>query len=96
MRAALDALAAMQAERRVAVLGEMAELDDSGPAHREITARARDLGIELVAVGTDRYGVAPVDDPVSAVGPVIAGVAVLVKASRVARLEQVAARLAST
>jgi UDP-N-acetylmuramoyl-tripeptide--D-alanyl-D-alanine ligase len=95
MRAALDALAAMQADRRVAVLGEMAELEDPDVAHQEVAARARELGIELVAIGTDRYGVDPVVDPVVAVGPVVAGVAVLVKASRVARLEQVAARLAS-
>jgi UDP-N-acetylmuramoyl-tripeptide--D-alanyl-D-alanine ligase len=95
MRAALDALAAMQADRRVAVLGEMAELEDPDVAHQEVAARARELGIELVAIGTDRYGVDPVADPVVAVGPVVAGVAVLVKASRVARLEQVAARLAS-
>ncbi len=95
MRAALDALAAMAADRRVAVLGEMAELDDPEPAHREVAGRARELGIELVAVGTDRYGVEPVTDPVATVGPVVPGVVVLVKASRIARLEQVASRLAS-
>ena len=95
MRAALDAVAAMVADRRVAVLGAMAELDDPDPAHREVAGRARELGIELVAVGTDRYGVEPAIDPVAAVGPVVPGVVVLVKASRVARLEQVANRLAS-
>ena len=44
MRAALDALAAMAADRRVAVLGEMAELDDPEPAHLDVAARARRAG----------------------------------------------------
>ena len=95
MAAALDALAAMAADRRVAVLGEMAELDDPAAAHLAVAARAGELGIELVAVGTGRYGVEPVDDPAAAIGLVGPGVVVLVKASRVARLEQVAARLAT-
>ena len=89
MAAALDALAAMAADRRVAVLGEMAELDDPAAAHLAVAARAGELGIELVAVGTGRYGVEPVDDPAAAIGLVGPGVVVLVKASRVARLEQV-------
>ena len=33
MAAALDALAAVDADRRIAVLGMMAELDDPAPAH---------------------------------------------------------------
>ena len=40
----------------------MAELDDPQPAHREIAEHAAELGIELIAVGTDLYGIAPVDD----------------------------------
>jgi UDP-N-acetylmuramoyl-tripeptide--D-alanyl-D-alanine ligase len=93
MTAALDALVAIPANRRVAVVGLMAELDDSAAAHREIAARAIDDGIELVAVGTDLYGVAPCADPIGAVGPLGAGTAVLVKASRVAGLDRVAAQL---
>ena len=42
--AALDALAAMAAGRRIAVLGLMAELDDPGPARPEVAARAEALG----------------------------------------------------
>ncbi len=58
MAAALDALAAVDADRRVAVLGLMAELDDPVPAHRGDRRPGRaSSGIELVAVGTDRYGI---------------------------------------
>jgi UDP-N-acetylmuramoyl-tripeptide--D-alanyl-D-alanine ligase len=52
MRAALDTLARVDARRRVAVLGLMAELDDPDGAHREIAEHASQLGIELVAVGS--------------------------------------------
>jgi UDP-N-acetylmuramoyl-tripeptide--D-alanyl-D-alanine ligase len=93
MAAAFDALAAMPAGRRVAIVGEMAELDDPAPAHRAIAQRAAELGIELVAVGTDLYGTEPCADAVAAVEPLDAGTAVLVKASRVAALDRVAARL---
>jgi UDP-N-acetylmuramoyl-tripeptide--D-alanyl-D-alanine ligase len=95
VRAALQTLAALPAARRVAVLGVMAELDDPVREHRAIAAEVRELGIELLAVGTDWYGSAPVTDPVSALGAIGAGTAVLVKGSRVAGLEQVAAQLAS-
>ena len=92
---ALDTLARVDARRRVAVLGLMAELDDPAGAHREIAEHARQLGIELVAVGTDRYGCAALapERVADLVGPVEPGVAVLVKASRAAQLEAVAAAL---
>jgi UDP-N-acetylmuramoyl-tripeptide--D-alanyl-D-alanine ligase len=92
MRAALDALADVDAGRRVAVVGLMAELDDPGPAHHAIAAHADSLGLELIAVGTDRYGVAPLEpaEAVEALAPVPAGTAVLVKASRAVGLEAVA------
>ncbi|MGH2745786.1 MAG: UDP-N-acetylmuramoyl-tripeptide--D-alanyl-D-alanine ligase, partial [Thermoleophilaceae bacterium] len=53
MRAALDHLAASAAERRIAVLGTMAELGpDSDRYHREIGAHAGAIGIDvLVPVG---------------------------------------------
>jgi UDP-N-acetylmuramoyl-tripeptide--D-alanyl-D-alanine ligase len=53
MRAALEHLSASEAERRIAVLGTMAELGpDSGRYHREIGAQAAALGIDvLVPVG---------------------------------------------
>ena len=93
MLAALSALAAMRATRRVAVLGPMAELDDPAAGHRAVVDEARRRGIEVIAVGTDLYGIEPVDDPVAALGPLGDGDAVLVKASRVGGLERVAAAL---
>ena len=93
MRAALETLAALPGPRRVAVVGLMAELDDPGPEHRAIAEEAARLDIDLIAVGTELYGIAPVDDPVVAVGPLGPGVAVLVKGSRVAGLEAVVTRL---
>jgi UDP-N-acetylmuramoyl-tripeptide--D-alanyl-D-alanine ligase len=53
MRAALEHLAASPAERRVAVLGTMAELGERGEAfHREVGRLAAELGVDvLVTVG---------------------------------------------
>ncbi|HYH58306.1 MAG TPA: UDP-N-acetylmuramoyl-tripeptide--D-alanyl-D-alanine ligase [Thermoleophilaceae bacterium] len=53
MRAALEHLAASSAERRIAVLGGMAELGESGPRfHHEIGHLADALGIDvLITVG---------------------------------------------
>ena len=93
MRAALDALASMVAQRRVAVLGPMAELDDAEAGHALVARHAKEHGIEVVAVGTDRYGVDPVEDAVTALGPLGAGDVVLVKASRVAGLDAIASAL---
>ena len=93
MRAALDTLAALPAARRVAIVGVMAELADPVQDHLDITAHARALGIELIAVGTHAYGVDPAIDPVEALGGAGPDTAVLVKGSRVAGLEKVAARL---
>ena len=97
MRAALQSLASLPATRRIAVLGEMAELGELGPAeHREIAAFAANLGIEVVAVGTSDYGVPPItlSEAEGTVGSLGAGDAVLVKASRVAGLERLAEKLA--
>jgi UDP-N-acetylmuramoyl-tripeptide--D-alanyl-D-alanine ligase len=95
MAAALDALAAIPASRRVAILGLMAELDEPDAAHRAIAERAARQGIELIAVGTDLYGLEPCADPVAAVAPLAGGTAVLIKASRVAALDRLAAALVS-
>ena len=93
MRAALEALSKIQADRRIAVLGEMAELDDSAAGHKGVMDDAIERGIEVIAVGTDLYGIRPVADPIAALGEIGAGDAVLVKASRVGGLERVAIAL---
>ena len=90
MRAALDTLAALGAGRKLAVLGLMAELADPVEDHRQIAAYAADLGIEVIAVGTDWYGVAPTDDPAGRLGSLAGDSAVLVKGSRIAGLERLA------
>jgi UDP-N-acetylmuramoyl-tripeptide--D-alanyl-D-alanine ligase len=100
MEAALHALALLPARRRIAVVGVMAELGPSGPAeHRRIAELARDLGIELIPVNAPDYGVADDTDAADAaarievLGQLGDGDAVLVKGSRVAGLEALAAML---
>ena len=99
MAAALAALADLDAERRTAVLGPMAELGDQTEAeHCRITERASSLGIRLLAVDTAAYGptvevVDGVDGAIGELGDLGPGDAVLVKASRVAGLERLAERL---
>lgn len=92
--AALESLASLPAERRVAVLGVMAELGErADDDHAKIGALARRLGIRLVAVAAPAYGgedVVSVDEAAAALEPLQAGDAVLVKGSRVAGLERLA------
>lgn len=90
MLAALDTLAATGVERRVAVLGAMAEIDDPVAAHAAIATRAGELGITVVALETDLYGV-PRHDLAGAVEQVrhMRPGAVLVKGSRASRTERV-------
>ena len=102
MRAALDHLASLGATRTVAVLGEMGELGpDSAGYHREVGEHARAHGIDLViGVGLPARDYDPDDlvaDPGEAAELLAAklepGDAVLVKGSRSAGLEVVAAEL---
>lgn len=102
MAAALRSLSQLDATRRVAVLGVMAELGEhQAAAHREIASLAADLGIEVIAVdapaydGADVVHVGGIDDVPPALGPVSAGDAILVKGSRVAGLERLAVTLSS-
>jgi UDP-N-acetylmuramoyl-tripeptide--D-alanyl-D-alanine ligase len=99
MRAALQELARLPAKRRVAVLGRMAELGEHAAAeHRAVGDLARDLSIEVIAVAAPEYGgrdVASADDAAAALGPLGHDDAVLVKGSRVAGLERLAANLAA-
>lgn len=95
MTAALHALAAMRADRRIAILGLMGELEDEAEGHREVARIAETLGIQVVATGTEMYGVRPSSDPVGLIGKLGDGDVVLVKASRSAGLERIAEQLLS-
>ena len=103
MRAALEQLAGFPAERKLAVLGGMAELGEHAERyHREIGVLARELGIEVVAVGELARGYGAdtwLPDATAAVAAtrelLRPGDAVLVKASRALALEGVAPALAN-
>ena len=92
--AALRALAGVDAPRRMAVLGEMAELGEaSADAHRRMGELAGSLGIEVVAVGTPDYGgtvVADQDEALAVVAALPADSVVLIKASRSVGLDRLA------
>ncbi|MBM3806229.1 MAG: UDP-N-acetylmuramoyl-tripeptide--D-alanyl-D-alanine ligase [Actinobacteria bacterium] len=90
MRAALETLEILPAKRRVAFCGLMAELADPEREHRAIRKIAGQLGIELVAVETNLYGVEPVgfEAAKAMLGDLEAGVAALVKGSKVAGLSR--------
>ena len=100
MAAGLKALASLGVEgHSIAVVGLMAELGGhEASAHTDIADLADRLGIGLIAVGTDLYGVPPLADVDTAAAHLAGlglgdGDAVLVKGSRVAGLEVLAARL---
>jgi UDP-N-acetylmuramoyl-tripeptide--D-alanyl-D-alanine ligase len=108
-RAALDTLAAIEGRRRIAVLGEMLELGAaSEAAHRAIGRYARSRADVVVTVGeaarpiADGAGAHAVtaadnDDAVDWLrGHLTAGDVVLVKGSRDARLDEVAAALSDS
>ena len=105
-RAAVDALAAIEGRRRIAVLGEMLELGEEGAAeHRAVGEYAATRADVVVAVGEAARSIAAgagaravtVADKCGAVdwlhGHLAAGDVVLVKASRGARFDEVAAAL---
>jgi len=106
-RAALDALASIECGRRIAVLGDMLELgDDSQAEHRAVGQYAASRADVVVAVGESARPIADGagDRAVALAGNdaavdwlrshLAAGDVVLVKASRAARLDEVAAALA--
>ena len=104
VRAALEHLVERAGERRrLAVLGEMAELGGQAESfHREIGELARQLGVEVLAVGElarayDAAAWVPDADAALALlrERLEPGDAVLVKASRAAALEGIAPALAN-
>jgi UDP-N-acetylmuramoyl-tripeptide--D-alanyl-D-alanine ligase len=97
---ALQSLARLPAQRRLAVLGAMAELGTrSDGYHRAVHALALGLGIRLIQVGPGAYGAERVDsaeDAVAALGAIGDGDAVLVKGSRITGMDRVVRALLST
>ncbi len=103
MRAALEHLRQLAAgRRRIAVLGEMAELGDyTDEAHRDVARAVEEIGVDvLLAVGERArvYGGRPVADADEAIAvlreELRPGDCVLVKGARVLGLERVAESLA--
>lgn len=97
MIAALHVLARTDANHRVAILGQMFEVAEPRQAHRRIVEVAEELGIQVLAIDTDLYGMTPtsLDDLVVRLGLQHNDV-VLVKGSRAARMERVVALLSTT
>jgi UDP-N-acetylmuramoyl-tripeptide--D-alanyl-D-alanine ligase len=102
MRAALEHLAERAGDRRrVAILGEMAELGDASPEfHRLIGELARALDVEVIGIGESARAYEPVVWAADARRAVAAarsylrpGDAVLVKASRAVGLEGIATEI---
>jgi len=93
-RAALQALKAAPAKRRIAVLGPMLELGPlSDEEHRSIGMLADQLRIRVIAVDASAYegeDVSSIDEALALLGDLDEGDAVLVKASRAAGLEKLA------
>jgi UDP-N-acetylmuramoyl-tripeptide--D-alanyl-D-alanine ligase len=91
--AAVRSLAALPGERKLAVLGVMAELGgQSESEHRRVARVAKELGIEVVGYNTALYGevqVSGIDEAVALLRTLGPDDAALVKGSRVARLEDV-------
>lgn len=88
--AALRTIASLDVPRKVAVLGVMAEIADPHDGHARIARLAHELSVELIAVGTDLYGVpsTSMTDVARLLQHDDDGTAILIKGSRVAGLDQ--------
>ena len=91
MQSALQTLAEIPGRHRLAIIGVMAELEDSENLHCAARTWAEEHGIEIVAVDTDLYGIdgVDIDTAVERALRLDHDDVVLVKASRVAALERV-------
>lgn len=98
VEAALESLKALPARRRIAVLGVMAELGaDSDAEHARIAEQAGAMGVRVISVAAPAYRapeqVATIEEAAALLAEIGEGDAVLVKGSRVAGLERLAALL---
>jgi hypothetical protein len=68
----------------------MAELSEPEGDHMQVSLLAKQLGIEIIAVGTDLYGVQSrsLDEVAAMLSTVENTTAILIKGSRVAQLEK--------
>ena len=91
--AAVRSLAALAGDRRLALLGLMAELGEEAESeHRRIARLAGECGVEVVGYGTDLYGgtqVGGVEEAVALLRALGPGDAALLKGSRAVRLDRV-------
>jgi UDP-N-acetylmuramoyl-tripeptide--D-alanyl-D-alanine ligase len=97
VEAALQAVHDMSATRRIAVLGVMAELGPtSDDEHRKVAEVAESFGISIIGYQTSAYGSAVVSDVnelLALLRPFASGDVILLKGSRVAGMERVAANV---
>jgi len=91
MATALETLAQIPAVRKVAVLGVMAEITDPQAGYAAIVDQAQKHRIEILAVETTAYGVPAMslEEVQQRVQELDSEAVVLVKGSRVARLERI-------
>ena len=91
MAAAIETLAQIPATRKIAVLGIMAEIENPESAYAKIAHMAQAGNIEIIAVGTDGYGLesTSLEEAGRRVAECGESTAVLVKGSRVAGLERI-------
>ena len=95
MAAAFATLSAMDARRRIAVLGPMAELAQPEAEHVRVATMAREKSIQIIAVGTPLYGEPSrsIDEALAELVGIGDGDVVIVKGSRVCGLERLVDRL---
>lgn len=95
MVSALGTLSEMRARRRFAVLGPMAELAHPQEEHQRVATMAREMSIQVIAVGTSLYGVPSrnIDEALAELSDLGDGDAIVVKGSRIAGLERLVERL---
>ena len=91
MLAAVNTISALDASRKVAVLGMMAEVDDAVAAHAAVATACRQAGIEIFALETNLYGTdaLSLDDIIDSLPELDESAVILVKGSRVAATERV-------